>query len=210
MECKHPRTYHFENSNPSSDDKIQQDISILENNTIVVTEKMDGENTSLTRNKCYPRSIDGKYHESRTYIKSKWASIKNEIPEGWRIVCENMYAKHSIHYHNLPDYVIGLFIFNEDNLCLNYDNTLEWFKLFDICPAKELYRGALNEAFKMFPKSLNLHLQEGFVIRNINSFNYEEFSKNVIKWVRPNHVQTDKHWLKSKLIKNGLKNGSII
>ncbi len=76
MEYKHPRTYHFINSNPSSDDKIQQDLSILQNNQIVVTEKMDGENTSLTKCKCYPRSIDGKYHESRTYIKSKWVKIK--------------------------------------------------------------------------------------------------------------------------------------
>ncbi len=119
-----------------------------------------------------------------------------------------MYARHSIHYLDLPDYVIGLFIFNDKNICLNYDETLEWFKLFEILPVKELYRGSLNEAFKLFPKSLNLNMQEGFVIRNINSFNYDNFNKNVIKWVRPNHVKTDDHWMNLKIIKNGLKNGT--
>ena len=35
---------------------------------------------------------------------------------------------------------------------------------------------------------------EGFVVRNIDSFKYEDFSKNVGKYVRANHVQTNQHW----------------
>ena len=38
---------------------------------------------------------------------------------------------------------------------------------------------------------------EGFVIRNIDQFKYEDFSKNVGKYVRSNHVQTDEHWTKN-------------
>ncbi len=35
---------------------------------------------------------------------------------------------------------------------------------------------------------------EGFVVSNAASFKYEDFSKNVGKFVRANHVQTDTHW----------------
>lgn len=41
------------------------------------------------------------------------------------------------------------------------------------------------------------HEVEGFVIRNIDEFKYEDFSKNVGKYVRANHVQTDEHWTKN-------------
>ena len=39
--------------------------------------------------------------------------------------------------------------------------------------------------------------KEGVVIRKTSSFNNEDFSKNVCKYVRANHVQTDEHWTKN-------------
>jgi hypothetical protein len=39
--------------------------------------------------------------------------------------------------------------------------------------------------------------REGVVIRNAGEFPVDEFSNNVCKWVRPNHVQTDEHWTKN-------------
>ena len=38
---------------------------------------------------------------------------------------------------------------------------------------------------------------EGFVVRNANKFAYIDFAKNVGKFVRKNHVQTDEHWTKN-------------
>ena len=35
---------------------------------------------------------------------------------------------------------------------------------------------------------------EGVVVRNAGSFLLDDFSKNVVKYVRANHVQTDEHW----------------
>ena len=43
------------------------------------------------------------------------------------------------------------------------------------------------------------------VVRLACSFTYDEFSKSIAKYVRPNHVQTDKHWSNSEIVKNGLK-----
>lgn len=34
----------------------------------------------------------------------------------------------------------------------------------------------------------------GVVIRNADSFPIDDFQKNVVKYVRENHVQTDSHW----------------
>lgn len=34
----------------------------------------------------------------------------------------------------------------------------------------------------------------GFVISNAEAFSYNDFSKNVGKYVRANHVTTDAHW----------------
>ena len=40
--------------------------------------------------------------------------------------------------------------------------------------------------------------KEGCVIRKANAFTDEQgFEKNVCKYVRANHVQTDEHWTKN-------------
>jgi len=43
---------------------------------------------------------------------------------------------------------------------------------------------------------------EGYVVRIAERFNYNEFNKSVAKYVRKNHVQNDKHWMNSEIIKN--------
>ena len=47
--------------------------------------------------------------------------------------------------------------------------------------------------------------KEGFVIRVRDGFEEKDFEKNIAKFVRKNHVQTESDWLKkwkqSKLIK---------
>ena len=60
-------------------------------------------------------------------------------------------------------------------------------------------REILNYQFK-----LNLDNHEGYVIRNINAFHFDDFQKNVAKWVRPHHVQTDAHWMHSEIVLNQL------
>ena len=38
-----------------------------------------------------------------------------------------------------------------------------------------------------------------------DAFKYEDFKTHVGKFVRPNHVQTDEHWMNQAVIKNKLK-----
>ena len=113
MKIKYPRTYHFEWSpGKTSDDKTQFDLSNFEDKCIVITEKMDGENSTLMRDYIYARSLDSKDHLSIHWLKGLWGNIKYLIPDNWRICGENSYAKHSIFYENLPSYfmVFSLFI----------------------------------------------------------------------------------------------------
>jgi hypothetical protein len=39
--------------------------------------------------------------------------------------------------------------------------------------------------------------REGVVVRLSTSFNNEDFSNCVMKWVRKNHVKTDEHWTRN-------------
>lgn len=56
-------------------------------------------------------------------------------------------------------------------------------------------------------RSINLDLdkQEGYVVRTVDSFAYEEFNRSVSKWVRKDHVVTDDHWMHQAMILNTLK-----
>lgn len=117
-----------------------------------------------------------------------------------------MYARHSIEYCDLDSYFLGFSMWNESNECISWEETKYWFDLLGIIPVKELYVGKfdLNYA-KNLHTTLDETLVEGYVIRNANKFHYDAFSKNVAKFVRPNHVQTDKHWMQSAIIPNKLK-----
>src|SRR5687767_9073161 len=82
----------------SSDDVWLGSASHFMGRYVVVTEKIDGENTTMYNDYIHARSIDSahSHHESRSYVKQLHGQIKREIPEGFRIVGENVYAKHAI------------------------------------------------------------------------------------------------------------------
>lgn len=111
---KYPRTFHLPWSpGVSSDDKVLTDLSGFEGKRVIVTRKMDGENFTGYRDYCHARSIDGNHHWSRDWVKKFWLERSFDLPEGWRICCENMYATHSIKYESLPHYLLGISIWNE-------------------------------------------------------------------------------------------------
>jgi len=102
---KYPRTPHLPWSKKVTNDDIhQQNCQQFINQEVVVTEKMDGENTSMYRNDIHARSLDGRHHVSRDWVKSWHATIANDIPEQWRLCGENLYAQHSIIYDHLESY----------------------------------------------------------------------------------------------------------
>lgn len=207
MLVKYPRTYHLPFSlGISSDDKILKKTSIFENKRVIATEKMDGENTTIYTNAFHARSIDSRSHPSRNMIAKLQGEIGYKIPEKWRICGENLFAQHSISYNELESYFLAFSVWNEDNICLSWDETTKFLKSLDLNHPKVLFDDIWNEnEIKKLSNSLDFNKQEGFVIRIAESFKYEDFSNSVAKFVRKNHVNTDTHWMHKEIKPNKLQ-----
>src|SRR5215831_4205708 len=123
MRYKFPRTFHFPMS-PGADqsDKVMENSDAFKDKNVVVTLKMDGENTTLYNDYWHARSMNQNQHLSRNWIAAYHAQIQHLIPPEIRICGENLYAKHSIHYKNLSSYfqVFGIW---EGNKCWSWEDT---------------------------------------------------------------------------------------
>lgn len=203
---KYPRTYHLPwSEGATSDDKTLTDCDHFIGKRVIISEKMDGENSSIYRDYYHARSIDGRNHWSRSWIKALQAKIGPDIPEGWRICGENLYAKHSISYDDLEDYFLAFSLWNEDR-CLSWDESVEYFQLFGLKHPKVLYDGIWNEPFTsdLYSK-MDKDKVEGYVVRIADSFSHDNFSRSVAKFVREKHVQTSGHWMFESTETNKLK-----
>lgn len=209
MNIKYPRTYHLPFSPGStSDDKIMSEKTFqdLIKSDVIISIKMDGECSSQTSNKCFARSIDSKSHWSRDWLKQFHSERKYLIPDGWRVCGENLFATHSIEYKNLRSYFLGFSVWNDDNECLSWSDTLEWFQLLNITPVETIFSGIISEVeLNKLCTNIVREGNEGLVIRKSGQFNYSDFKTSVGKFVRPNHVQTDKHWIHSSSKQNSLR-----
>jgi len=210
MKIKYPRTLHLPwSQGKASDDKVHKNLTGFVGKQVVVTEKMDGESSTLMNDTVYARSVDSSNHPSRNWLKNFWSGIRNDIPEGWRVCGENLYARHSIGYDALPSYFLGFSVWG-DHGCLSWKETLEFFELLGITPVRVLYEGNFDEkAIRELEKTLDFTQVEGYVIRPAGGFLHEDFDKVVGKYVRKHHVQTDQHWMQQEVVPNKLK-GALI
>jgi hypothetical protein len=193
---KYGRTFHLPWSpGMNDDDKALKDTSKFKNKRVIVTEKMDGENTTMYRDHIHARSIDSRGGEDRAWVKEFWSRIAHDIPTDWRICGENLWAKHSIDYEALRSFFYGFSVWNELNVCLSWDETMLYFELLGITPVNVLYDGIYDEGeLQRIEKTLSWSSNEGYVIRVADSFSYSNFKNSIAKYVRAGHVQTSKHW----------------
>lgn len=207
-ECvKYPRTSHLPWSQTvGEDDRYIKDVSYFYDTEVVVTEKMDGENTSIYQNNIHARSLDGRNHLSRNWVKNFASQWQFELPEGWRVCGENMYAKHSIFYTGLASYFLGFSMWDDKNNCLSWDETVDWFNLLGVEPVPVLYRGIFDEEkIKALWSDNERDFKEGYVIRWAKGFPYPSFRHAVAKFVRKNHVHTHAHWMQQIIVPNEIK-----
>ena len=207
MRYKYQKTKHLPFSKGlTRGDKVIESLEPFIGMEIVASTKMDGENSSLMSDCTYARSLDSADHVSNHWLKGLWGSIKHDIPENWRICGENLYAVHSIHYSELPTYFMVFNIWDENNRCLSWDDTLTWCELLGLQHVPIIYRGIFDEnILKKIADELDTEKNEGFVIRITDSFDFKDFQKYTAKWVREKHVKTSSHWKYDKIVKNGLK-----
>ncbi len=207
---KYPRTPHLPWSFGNTDDDIiLLNTRHFEDKEVVITEKMDGENTTMYMNYIHARSINNRSHVSREWVKKLHASISYLIPSGWRICGENVYARHSIAYNHLESYFYLFSIWNDQNVCLDWAQTIEWAELLGLKTPKKFYQGLWNEKLISQMPIDTTHC-EGYVVRTTESFSYNQFNRHVAKWVRKEHVMPDEeHWMNKEVIPNLLAKDSI-
>jgi hypothetical protein len=205
---KYPRTYHMPGSLGTKDDKMLEDDSQFYNKKVVVTLKMDGENTTWYNDYSHARSIDSGSHESRNWVKGLWAQKAWQLSEGMRICGENLYAQHTIHYDSLPSYFMVFSIWDKLK-CLSWEETEEYIQLLELECVPVIFKGNYNrkEIDAEFEKYKDSN--EGYVIRIEDEFNYGDFRKSVAKYVQPQFRQqinnSHGHWISKKIIQNKIK-----
>jgi ATP-dependent RNA circularization protein (DNA/RNA ligase family) len=202
---KYPRTYHFTFSPEiHSDDKIHQNQRIFLNKELIITEKLDGGNTSLKNGKVFARSVSGPAsHPSFSMVKKFHGYKSNFFQEV--VYGENLEGMHSIEYTSLNDcfYVFG--VLSSENTWFSYDEMINFCEKYNFKSVPLIYRGTFSslkdlQAFldkEILKESRFGGEREGFVVRLAESFSFNNFSKYVVKYVRKGHVQTDKHWTKN-------------
>lgn len=206
---KYPRTPHLPASpGRAFDDVTLADVSHLRAlSEIVVTEKMDGENTTLYRDYLHARSVTYQSHASRNCLKRWHATFCADIPIGFRICGENLHAKHSILYEALPAHFLVFAIFDGD-ICLLWAETEAWSELLGLAMVPILYRGAWDDRAVVACFTGNSRFggaQEGYVVRNSAAFSQPTFGENVAKFVRARHVTTAENWKRQVAVVNGLE-----
>jgi len=204
---KYARTYHLPWSpGATSDDKISNDISSLIGTEIVITEKLDGENCGMTNDGVYARS-------HATFTTSAWSrevrqlhdiKVRGQLEDDVFLFGENMEGIHSIEYTNLKSYFY-LFGVRDGNIWIPWSGVEEYSYLLDLPLVPVLFKGKVGseeELRKLVDELVNQPSdlggeREGIVVRSAGMFHNDDFSDNVAKWVRKDHVQTDEHWTKN-------------
>jgi predicted kinase len=209
MRVHYPRTPHLPWSPGVTPDDVRAgDLSGLRGREVVVTEKLDGENTTLYTDGMHARSLDSAHHPSRAWVKALQGRIGGRIPAGWRVCGENMYARHSIAYQELDSWFYGFSVWDDDR-CLGWDRTVAFLRALGIPVPPLLWRGVFDER-ALRGLRLNPERQEGYVVRAVEGFGRAEFAGRVAKWVRREHVQTGTHWMHATVVPNTLGPGAAL
>ncbi len=192
---KYPRTWHLPDSpGATDDDRIQRDLSQLAGE-LVCTEKMDGGNLTFTRELMHGRSLDSGTHPWDRPAKALWARVAPQIPAGWRISGESMWARRSVAYPDLPGVYLVFGVWDETDTLLDWDSTVEWAALWELPVVPVLYRGRdLAAARAAWSAQRTAENSEGFVLRSAGRIPRSAFGHRCLKWVRAQHVRTRADW----------------
>jgi hypothetical protein len=111
---------------------------------IVITEKLDGSNSSITNKGVYARShSDFSKNPWDKQMWNIWERIKNDLSDGVYLFGENMEGIHSIEYTNLDSYFY-IFGVRDNNIFISWDEVEEYSYLLDIPTVPVLFRGVIN------------------------------------------------------------------
>ncbi len=215
---KYGRTYHFPFSpGTTSDDRFNHTYwnDIQRFDTLVYTEKLDGENNCLNSMGVYARSHAAPTTSPWTaQLRERWELMKHDLGD-LEFFGENLYAVHSIEYKRLEEYCF-VFAVRIKDMWLSWDEVKFYASLFDLPTVPELEidkvsdltEESLQSKIVSFAEEVSVFgsndpfifedcTREGVVYRNKEEYPVSEFQHNVFKYVRKGHVKTDEHWTRN-------------
>ena len=217
LSIKYGRTFHYPFSpGTTSDDRINNDYwkDIVQLDTIIHTEKLDGENNCLNHHGVFARSHAAPTSSPWTrQLRERWNLLRNDLGD-YEIFGENLYAIHSIEYRLLEQHYF-VFAVREKDQWLSWEETafvagafdLPLVPLLDSCndfSDKSAFEKNVLELVKRPSAFGSADVQtqqhctiEGIVTRNAGGYSTANFEHNVFKYVRKGHVKTDEHWTRN-------------
>lgn len=137
-------------------------------------------------------------------MKAFAAGVSPRLAKDERIVGEYLFARHSLSYDALPSYFLG-FAWILGDVFQSWDDTQARFTELGVASVPVLYRGPFTDTLiGELTSGLDLAVQEGFVIRTTAAFSETQMRTHLGKYVRPNHVQSETHWMNAEIVKNRL------
>jgi hypothetical protein len=132
---KYPRTPHLFGSKGTDDDKRMSEaesIQFIADHSLIVEEKIDGTNVGIhftpdgkmvlqCRGHLIAHGMHPQYDLFKQWTAVKAATIEKRLEDRYILFGEWVYARHSVHYRQLPHYFFEFDIYDkdqEDFLCL--------------------------------------------------------------------------------------------
>ena len=173
---------------------------------IVVTEKLDGGNTLLHAGAVYARSVAAPSAGKWMAMVKKHHAWKVTEP-GVFLYGEDIYGVHSIEYGPVAEHAtFYAFALRRGGGAFAAFAELEaYVGQRDIPLVPVLFKGRFRSTAELRAFLQQAHSEpsalggerEGVVLRLARRFPAAEFQANVCKSVRPNHVQSDRHWTRN-------------
>jgi hypothetical protein len=235
---KYPRTPHLFGSQGTADDKhLSEDDSrrFIADQSLIVEEKIDGTNVGLhfaTNGQmvlqCRGYIVTEGMHPQYDLFK-QWAAVKRPVLESrlqtrFILFGEWLYARHSIHYRQLPHYFLEFDVYDkEQQAFLSLEARLSLLEGTGIHTVPVLHRGPLTRKQLeglVGPSCFDSHFQnpqtrrtdnlmEGLYLRTES----QGFVTGRAKFVRPEFVEKVKestHWQHQAMVPNLLREGTDI
>jgi hypothetical protein len=235
---KYPRTPHLFGSKGTDDDKHlgeTESRGFIADESLIVEEKLDGTNVGIHFTEagamvlqCRGHLITEGMHPQYDLFK-QWATVKRQVLEDllqdrYILFGEWVYARHSVHYRQLPHYFFEFDIYDKESEgFLSLERRLALLDGTGIHTVPVLHVGALDrkklgaligpsrfdsEFENPLTKGID-HLMEGLYLRT----EHDGVVSGRAKFVRPEFIEKVKqseHWQYQSMTVNRLKEGSDI
>lgn len=235
---KYPRTPHLFGSTGTADDKRlgeRESHRFLKDPSLIVEEKLDGTNVGLHFAadgqlvlQCRGHLIATGMHPQYDLFK-QWAAVKRDVllerlETRYILFGEWLYARHSIHYRQLPHYFFEFDVFDkQERAFLSLDRRLERLEGTGIPTVPVVHTGplgkdelerligpsAFDSAFENPTTGVADGLVEGLYLRT----EAEGIVSGRAKFVRPEFVERVKlseHWQHQTMVPNLLRHDADI